>query len=69
MNANFYNSPWFLTFAGITIWACSYMSADDNHIERENQAGISIRTGQTVNRYAGCCPYGWQEVAENHRNQ
>lgn len=69
MNADFYKSPWFLTLAGITLWACGYITADDNRIERENQAGISIRTGQPVNRYAGCHPYGWQEVASNYRHQ
>ncbi|NLC22878.1 MAG: hypothetical protein GX776_00135 [Oxalobacter sp.] len=48
MNADFYKSPWFLTLAGITLWACGYMTADDNRIERETRAGISIRTAQPV---------------------
>ncbi len=65
MNSDFYKSPWFLTLAGITLWACGYVTADDNRIERESQGGYSIRTEASASRNTVCHPYGWQEVANS----
>lgn len=69
MNSDLHKNPWFRTLVGITLWACGYITADDNRIEREKQGGYSIRTEASVNRDRRCQLYGWQVVAESRHTR